>query len=214
MSFIKATVIGVDFKELVHPPLTECIYAEVVLIDRSQTTTVPSIYCLNDDDFTTQSKNIQSRGFNPLTESAFTMMGSVDSIDKEKKIIRLKNPRAEELAGSFTIVSYKHLIVASDLNHNLLDPTSYEEFSEGLSALMDALKLQKNRPEQFLKLNNIKQVSSMDQKHHLSYHNQDGIDKKIIEQIVQSHITRKPHKNIPSDLASLYKRLYEVHLGN
>lgn len=205
MNFIKATIIGVDFKDLQHPPTSKHIFAEVVLIDRSVPEMDASLYRLADDEAPKEGDLIAGSGFTPVTPEAFAMVGVVESINRDKKLICLKSSQSEQDAGSSITVAYKHLIIASGLNHALLGKTSAEEFSAGLSALWSGLKLHDIVPSQLAFLE--RQPSKVrDHAFAPNLKSEQALSPAAIEEIVRAHMGSKTSiADVPSNLASFFQ---------
>jgi len=205
MDFIKATIVGVNFQDLQNAPSSQHIFAEVILIDRTHQGEDPLLYQLSDDTLPNEEElaNIHTNGFIPINNHAFSIIGTVDSIDKEKKQIRFKNEivRQKNTVIMHT-VSYNHLIVAAGSEQD------EKEFSNALQALMEALKLRKHVPKA-QELYDSPYTPQKDSKHSWSQADPDNIDKIVKDTMPKSDAAQRL-----IDLASLYKRLYEVRIGS
>jgi NADH dehydrogenase len=138
MDFQKSLIIGVEFKELRASPSSQHIFAEVVLIDKTQKSLQPILYRLKKEPGSSHNDLMDvKRHLTSIQRDAFMLVGDVLSIDKKKKMIYLANNNT---------VSYNYLIVASGPKHSFEGSNHEEEFAVGLQTLADALKIQKELP--------------------------------------------------------------------
>jgi hypothetical protein len=90
MEYIKTAIIGVNFQDLQKSANSVHLFAEVVLLDKTQESLQPVLYQLKKealygtDDLATIPKE-----FATMQRDAFYMIGEVVEIDKRKKMIRL-----------------------------------------------------------------------------------------------------------------------------
>lgn len=133
----KTFIIGVNLRNMERLPSSQHVFADVVVIDKSNEFLNPLVYQLNSDALSEQDDDsaFYHPGLLKLQDNSFAMMGEVLSIDKSKKMVHLTNQMS---------VSYKHLIIASGIRHSLLGSTQEEEFSVGVQALWEALRIRKN----------------------------------------------------------------------
>lgn len=138
MEIPKVVIIGVDFKDLKKGATSQHLFAEVVLIDKTQQSLQPLLYQYTHDDQIQDPYLLLSKtDFSALDTKSFMMLGEVVSIDKRNKCIILSNDNT---------VSYNYLIIASGAKHGNLGSELTEEFAPGLQALIEALKIKKEIP--------------------------------------------------------------------
>lgn len=166
-----AMIIGVTLRELEKNPPSKYLFADVILIDKSHKGLQPLLY---------------------EVEDTFMMMGEVINIDKKKKQIILSDN---------TIVSYNHLILATGLTPSHSGSIPHQEFTAGLNALLEAIKIRNNLP----KLNEIAE------KYSLSKLTLTLADENSLIKIVKTKISGQDTL-AASQLGGIDRRLYEVQL--
>lgn len=141
-----ASIIGVDFKDMVTGSSTQHIFSEVVLVDRTHEGTKPLLFQLNDSTLVAEEDCTAPnwQGYITMRDNLFTAIGTVESIDREKKQIRFKleisqQKEIKDIVAVHTI-SYRHLIITSGTEQD------EKELSAALIALIDALKIGKKIP--------------------------------------------------------------------
>lgn len=199
----RAIIIGVNLRDIKYQPSSPHIFVDVVLIDKSNEILHPLLYKLHSDTLAQQEKNNTFYQSNvlPIEDSAFALVGEVQSVDKEKKIIYLSNN---------VTVSYKHLIVASGLKQSVLGSAHDQELNAGVNALAEALRVRKNTTEAliFPELNHF----ASDYKDKAYIKKPHNVSLKSVHNILhQPHIINR-EKSLNMTLGSFDKRLYQVQL--
>lgn len=214
MDFQKATIIGVNFRDLKNLPASQHVFAEVVLIDRSHHELQPALYRLKNEELADEDSFTQNQGVLQLHSDVFSMVGFVEHIDKKKKQIRLSYQNTNQDVVSSNTVSYNHLIVASGINEALLGHSNDEDFSAGLTALVEALKLRKKFPSSLAHLAPRTAAAERDKHAFLSRFNpDDAVALDVIDKVVHEKMTSINPKALQTSIGSMYKRLYEVQMG-
>jgi hypothetical protein len=196
-------IVGVNLENVMkNPPSPKHIFADILLIDKTQDTLKPLLYqikkdaLLETDDFTTLKRN----GYFSIDRNAFMMIGTVVEIDKKNKMIHL---------CSEDTVSYNHLILASGIHPPPFGCVKDEEFVAGLHALLEALKVRKNLPEYLLS----PEIHELTAKFRLPIKlsiAEDADIQSIITKIIQPKIATKTPDD-PNTISNISdKRLYEV----
>jgi NADH dehydrogenase FAD-containing subunit len=137
----RAFIVGANLENVGKtPPPPRHIFADIILIDKTQDSVNPSLYQIRkdtineNDDYLALKRN----GYFSIDRNAFMITGTVVLIDKKKKIITLSNENT---------VSYNHLILANGIHPPPDGCVHDEEFVAGLHALLEALRVRKNLPE-------------------------------------------------------------------
>ena len=199
-------IIGVNLRDLEGTPSPQNIFAEIVLIDKTNGILHPLLYQLRTDALEKQNdiSTIHNADFTAIESNAFAMIGEVLTIDKSKKQIYLRNE---------ITVTYKHLIMASGLKQSMQGSAYDEELSAGLHALMEAIRVRKNistvlnphgtsslgfKREARTPLHQVKPVPE--------------ISFQTIEKILTPDLLSKSAKSLEMVFAGTEKRLYELQL--
>lgn len=124
----KTSITSLNMKGLNEKINAEDLYAEIVLLDRSNEQMRPVLYQFRDD-------RIHKNSFDEIEKNAFILLGEVDTISRQKKEIYLTNYRT---------VTYKYLVAASGLRQTSLGDIHDEELSAGVLALWEALRVRNN----------------------------------------------------------------------
>jgi len=191
----KAFIIGVNLRDLENPRSAPHIFADVVLIDKSNNVLQPLLYQLKKEGSHTENdlKDFRRNGYMTLDQNAFAMMGEVIKIDRKKKLIHLQNE------GS---VSYKHLILASGLQQTSLGSVHDEELAAGFHALTEALRVHKNAD----------QILHIPSKHKNNKSQTLALHKAEKEVTVQNLLKALSIHGQSQSLEITNRRLYEVQL--
>lgn len=203
MEFInRAVIIGVNQRDLENPTTSPHIYAEVLLIDKSNEILHPLLYQLHSDALSHKdgSSAYYQPGIMPIEDNAFAMIGEVLSIDKTKKLVYLTKNMT---------VSYKHLIVASGLKQSVLGSSHDDKLSAGVNALVEALRVRRNIPE----------ALTFPEMNHLGFNRsnknrnaQIKIARDIPLKNIQNILDLYTDKPLDRTLGGTEKRLYQVQL--
>lgn len=137
MEFRNTTIIGVSLPDRSSQGGGGHLYAEIIIIERGYHQLRPLLYQLKRES-TPYALSQQVDGLVHLPEGAFMMVGEVAAIDKMKKIIHLTN-------GS--TVSYKYLVVTSEMNKPSLGAQDHDTCSQALETLIEALNIHHSLPE-------------------------------------------------------------------
>lgn len=197
MDLMKANNISADYKDRRSPPQWQMrIQTDVVFIDKSVDSVVSHAYLLKETVLTLDDVTAHNRM--PITpDDAFMMLGEVAFVDKKNKQVFLKNEN---------VVSYNHLVVVSG-NRSLLS-IKQEEFTAGLQALCDAIKVKPKIPSSFA---NITATP-----HRTPYGNGPDYSAKPetpkLDTIASPFIQSAGNRPTPFELNAINKRLFEVQL--
>ncbi len=197
----RAVIIGVNVRDLHNPRSAKHFFADVVLIDKSNTALHPLLYQLKNDALhsTHDLSQFKRDGYLSIDHNAFAMMGQVLSIDKNKKQIYLQNEDT---------VSYKHLVLASGLSQTNLGAVHDEEINSGFHALTEALRVKKNA-DQLLNPSFFKHLGFRKIKSAKASLSKDDCE-ATIENLVRELSSNFPPSRLSLTIAS--HRLYEVQL--
>lgn len=196
MDISKTTAIGGHYRDRNTPINWDVtLFAKVVFLDKTNPSANPQLYQLVDSALADRPPDlIKSQTFS-FNDDAFTHIGEVSEIDKKKKQILLSNRNT---------VSYTYLVVVSG-NKSHFNFQGHE-FSAGLQALVEALKMQDKNP---FKISLGKKSSPQEKKNNDTFFSKG----KPIETNcpIPSTITASLPK-LEADPNTLHKRLYEVQL--
>lgn len=123
----------IDFNPFERESAPQYLTVNIVLLDRSKDDSFPIAYqFLNDFEYTDSKINEVEFSFHLTEKSAFLTLGTVESVDKEKKRLILNNK---------TFVTYNHLIVISSKNRSFTGTFSQDDnFNAAFSSLIDAIR--------------------------------------------------------------------------
>lgn len=199
MDLSKAFIIGVDFKNQQTRPLWEQrVFAEIVLIDKTHSSLAPLLYQIKETAIPLHEHlPYLKKGIPSPTRDAFILLGDVDLIDKRKKEIHL---------NSKNIVAYNYLIIATGNRPTVYGATQEEEFTAGLQALLDAIRVKNKVPaawvSQVMNTTKLTQLFRSDTPH--------LTPNKEIEKIAHPFLNLDFHATI--DLTSINRRLYQLQV--
>jgi NADH dehydrogenase FAD-containing subunit len=191
--------ITTDYKSRTTPLSWETrLFAEVVFMDKTNESTASLLYQLKDNAICiTELVKWKSNAISFPKES-FVLIGEIASIDKKKKQIILINQN---------VVAYHYLVIASGSSPVV---TVYgDEFTAGINALIDALRMKSKIPSSFANPTSPSQklVSpSIQASQEINVEEQD----EEIDKIVHPTIHSAGATGNCSELNS--KRLFEVQL--
>lgn len=204
MDIPKAFNVSGDYKDRTSAPNWEQrLFAEVVLIDKTQNALNPMIYQLKNTALPSFENILNWKADSiSLHGDFFTLLGEAVTIDRKKKQILLSNNN---------VVAYQYLIIASGTKP--VFTFEDEKFMAAFQALIEALRVKQKIPSSFAPLiTSSKQANSkcpffaMLQLNLLP-------PTRAIGKIAHPYICQAfPHKAFGPDLHSINKRLYEVHL--
>lgn len=198
----RSFIVGVNLENLgKNPPPPRHIFADIILIDKTQDSLKPLLYQIKKealtegDDFLSLKKN----GYFSIDRNAFMMIGAVITIDKKKKLITLSNEDT---------VSYNYLILASGIHPPPFGCVHDEEFVAGLHALLEALRVRKNLPEYLQS----PEIHELTEKYRLPIKLTLIEEHSALEKVIQPKISPKT-PNDPNTITNMSdKRFYEVVL--
>lgn len=202
MDFGRPSINSVSFKDFKPQSASIHIYLEIALLDKTQ----PSGMQLYEVKHNILSLNTDFSSIHTalhLGNDAFSYIGEVISIDKWKKQATLTDK---------TTLTYGHLVVISGPKGSVSANQHSEEFSAGLQALLDALRVRCKIPDAFPKTMRqacFKLDSQLSPCSFFDYTVKYGASQ--IERIVDSHLSFKPN-TISHDLNTSQRRLYEVQV--
>lgn len=201
MDLSKALNIGTDYKDRRVTPNWEMrLFAEIVFIDKTHCSIKPLIYQVQDSAFQKDGGSLTSASsFNSFSHESFILLGEVAAIDKKKKQVLLSNKN---------IVSYNYLVIVTGAQ----SPFQHVEFSAGLQALIEALRVKPKIGDSFSLQSNTPSVNPPT--HLTSAEMQEGnpVSHSEIEKIVHSFISSAQNDSFSMSFRTNHKRLYEIQL--
>lgn len=197
MDFVKTNQIGTDYKDRRTPPLWETrVKAQVVFIDKSHDNATSQLYQLKDNVLSLDS--ITSSNGTPLTpHDAFLHIGEVAFINKKSKEVHLKNQN---------VVAYDYLVVVA--GQRSLFNIRQEEFSAGLQALCDAIRVKPKIPSSFADLSPRRGKNPYGQHPEVKVQNPC----ENMNQLASTKINDSGNRDNTLQLDAINKRLFEVQL--
>lgn len=197
MEISRAFSIHADYRDKRAPPSWEMfLFADVVLIDKTNANTAPFVYQLND---TAHFPNDQIR----FTASSSwkdncTLLGEMIELDKRKKLINL---------ASKNVVSYKHLIVIN--GKKPLMSTINHEITNALHALAEAIKVNPTvdsllLPSSSLKYSKKESTSTIENIHPETSNS--------VMKATHPYFADSGTRKTPFELDAINERLYEIYL--
>jgi hypothetical protein len=138
MDSIKTFSISTEYRDHRTPISWETrLFAEVVFVDKTHESSAPLLYQLKESISLQELERWKDNNASFPKES-FMLLGEIASIDKKKKQILLFNQN---------VVAYRYLVIASGSTPVV---TVYgDEFTAGLHALIDALRMKSKIPSSF-----------------------------------------------------------------
>ncbi len=134
MLFPKTHRVGLNCNQGL-PMQPQFINTKVGIIDKRNPQTKPQVFVISPESMmdTEHLQSLKANFLSGFRNGTFLPMGSLQSIDRQKKLIKLDEKQ----------VSYQYLIVITNVkNHQNRDDV--EELFTGLNALIDALRIKKN----------------------------------------------------------------------
>lgn len=200
-------IIGVNLRDLHRLPSSQHIFVDVIVIDKSNDILNPLVYQLHSDALSQQdnSSAFYHSNFLKLEDNAFIMIGEVLVIDKTRKMVHLTNQMS---------VSYKHLIIASGIKNTLHGAAQEEEFSVGVHALWEALRIRNNIKDSMI----VPELSlgfSRKKLHSKACHKSGREPPSLkIQALIPPDLNKAHEKSLEMILGGHEKRLYELQLGS
>jgi NADH dehydrogenase FAD-containing subunit len=110
---------------------------KVVIVDKRNSQTQPQIYALSPESMIDAEdlQKLKAQFLSGFYEGVFIPMGILQSIDRQKKLVKLPQEK---------LISYKYLIVVTNHKNNF-HRDNVNELYCGLNALIDALRIEKSR---------------------------------------------------------------------
>lgn len=197
MEPIKSFNIGTNYKERQTPLSWEVRqFAEVVFVDKTHESAAPTLYQLKEHTINLEELAQWKTNAAFFPKESFLMIGEITSIDKKRKQIFLTNQN---------VVGYRYLVIASGSNPVV---TVYgDEFTAGINALIDALRLKAKIPSSFANPAKIAEKAVSPSQEMAAETDEEQLDKIVQPSI---HSATAPAQGL--ELNSINKRLYEVQL--
>lgn len=195
MELAKAFSIQTDYRDRRAPPSWDMfLFADVVFIDKTNSSTISLVYQPND------SAQLSQLNFNSLSswKDGCTMLGEMEELDKKKKIIRLANKQS---------VSYKHLIIIN--GKKPLVSTINHEITNALQALMEALKVNPNVDSLLLPSWTLRQTPSTEP--HASENSSSSASSNVVK-VTHPYFLEHDNKKTTFGLDAIHERLYEIYI--
>lgn len=207
MELFKAYQISTDYKDRLGSPSWEMRqHAEVLFIDRSQSSAAASVYLLK-DCYLPIEKTLDLCKMHPslFSKEGFLLLGEEVAIDRKKKQI---------LLNTHNTITYNHLVIISGTKP--LTAFENEDLLVALQALVDALRVKPKIPSSFATAIKAPSpyVNRVPQEAPLCAHAplQDDPSVIHIDKIVQPNFSTSIPQGIYIELNTMNKRLYEVQL--
>lgn len=194
-------IIDLHLRDFQNPASSQHFFVNVVLIDKSNDILPPVLYLLHSDVLGEGNESLEL--FRPQLVSfqdyGFALIGEVLMVDKVQKLVYLTNQMS---------LSYRHLIVVSGLSATAQD----EDLSEGVKALLEALRVRKNTAE-FLTFPELNHLYFNQKKKPASarVNSERDIPNKTIQNILSSKEVEEG-KSMDSILGGTDRRLFELQL--
>lgn len=189
--------LSVEFKDMNSGLSVQRTFADVVFIDRTNSSTKQMCYIMKNDIVFSDAdvENFQQGHYN-FDKDDFLAVGEVISINKSQKFVMLQNQNS---------ISYNHLVIASGSPNSMID-----EFIAGLNTLVDAIRVRKKIPSAFA---NVAKTNTDSRKMKSSKTNTNDLNfPRKIENVKKRKMTKQNDENIPNSLNNSNKRLYEVQI--
>lgn len=198
MDLSKTFSIGTDYKDRRSNPNWEThTFSEIVFIDKTHQGAAATLYQLKNPTHAINHQTLWESNLPNLSEEAFVLIGEIASIDRKNKKIFLANQNS---------VAYNYLIVSSGTKQML--SIRAEEFTAGLQALIDALRVKPKIPASFAAYLNPLNPAALEHSRSSATSKSDNSD---IKDVVQPQIaSANEPKNF--ELNSINKRLFEVQI--
>jgi len=196
----KAVIIGVHAHDWQDDSTPKHFVAKIVLIDQSNDALKPLLYRFKEEklvDELVDHPSLKTQIFPLHNHDAFTMMGEVMAIDRQKKLITLERN---------ITVSYQHLVVAVGLSQTSTHSPHDEEMETGLINLVDALKIQKRL------ITRMQQKDPTSSKKHSRIAPLETYDSKTLLKLLAERLKEKHEKDVLEAFFQPGKKLYEVQL--
>jgi NADH dehydrogenase FAD-containing subunit len=140
----RSIIIGVNFPDGLKGSESQHFYADVVVIDKTQTGMKPLLYQIKDEALSQNLYNEDGAAIT-LAYGSFVMMGEIVTIDRKAKIIRFSSSTGNNVIQN--TISYQHLVIASGLRHAVGSIDQAEAFCKGLQTLIEAARIKNKLPE-------------------------------------------------------------------
>lgn len=189
--------LNVEFKDMNSSITIQRTFAEVLLIDRTNHSSIQMCYILKNEKIFNDAdiENFQQGHFN-LDKDDFLVVGEVVSIDKRQKFVTLQNKNS---------ISYNHLIIASGSANTMI-----YEFIAGVNTLVDAIRVRKKIPSSFA---DVGKSTSNKKKMKSSKTNSSDLNfPKKIENVKSRKMNKTSEDDTSNTLNNPNKRLYEVQI--
>lgn len=203
MELGKPSITSVSFKDF--KPLGGAMhtYVEIALLDKTQPSGMQfyevkhNVLCLK-TDFSSIHEAVH------LNNDAFAYLGEVVSFDKGNKQAFLVDK---------TTVTYGHLVIISGPKGSVSSTLHSEEFSAGLQALIDALRVRSKIPDAFpktIRQAHFKLNTQLTPCSFFDYTVKYGAPE--IDRVVHPYLTTTKPDITTNDLNTTHRRLYEVQI--
>ena len=189
----KTSITSLNMRGLNDKINSECLYAEIVLLDRSNEQMRPVLYQFRND-------RIQKNASEGIEKNAFILLGEVDTINRQKKEIYLSNYRT---------VTYKYLVAASGLRQTSLGDLHDEELSAGVLALWEALRVRDNSFPPIASSNQSEKKSPSLPQVVSQQHTESA---EHVQKVATPQAFGQPSEAHSSSFSSSEKRVYELQL--
>lgn len=199
LNLSKTLNVGAEYRGRGTPNWETRLLVDVAFIDKTQVGVKPFVYQLHDSVLATNADTVSlNASYAPFSPESFILLGEMSEVDKKNKQIFLSNKN---------VVSYQYLIVVTGTKSSL----SHTEFSAGLHALIEALRVKPKINDSF----SIPPIlSSFVNNHKRSV---DMLEKKAlhsseIEKLVHTYISSSQNEGFSFSFSTNQKRLYEIQL--
>lgn len=187
----------VEFKDMNSGIMIQRTFAEVIFIDRTNSSTIQICYILrNDKIFNDADIENFTQGQYTFSQDDFIQVGEVIIIDKRQKFVILKNQNS---------ISYNHLIIASGSHNSLI-----YEFIAGVHTLVDAIRVRKKIPSAFAETR--KSIAGKRKMKSSKTNSSDLNFPKKIDNVKTRKMGKQRENESSCTLNNPNKRLYEVQI--
>jgi len=201
MELSKIFNITADYKDRKSTPSWELhTLREVVFIDKPCDHLAGSLYCFKNDAFVIDNAMLEKSSTPYFYQDDIFLVGEIYFVDRDKKIVTLVNKNT---------VAYRYLIFASGARPGMM--TREAEFSIGMQALVDALRVKPKIPSSFAPTQTSSQATPSATTQMMNKQERRGPSLTPIDQIVHPSIVLA-NKAAEGDSQAISKRLYEVQI--
>lgn len=206
MEYERLNAHRIDMSRFDPEALPQEITANIVIIDKSHRGIFPTAYQLkHDGEFDDEALVRLEPHQIHIDNDAFLMIGDVDLINKNQKMVLLRR-------GS--LIHYKHLVIISHKNSTFFGSWErHEEFVAALQTLIGALRTRNSvMPDAMVQREGVDEFSGSKISGQASDSDASQLPSHSVEKIFYSQVAGDPSGAIATLQGPGGKRLYELHI--